>query len=133
MTLLDQFTRNIYRGTAAAFSGDELAISLATQAIAAQRHQRLPVIHRVFLAIPFEHSEVLSVQEQGITVFDQLLGEPEIAAHPELGTAVAGYRNYAVAHRDVIEQFGRFPHRNAILGRKSSVAEIDYLSKHGGF
>ncbi len=124
--LLDQFTRTIYRGTPGAFSGDDRALALAQHCIAHGRHQRLPAIHQVFLFLPLEHAEDLEIQEECVELFE------ELAAITGL-EAMAGYTRYAIAHRDVIARFGRFPHRNAILGRHSSTEESAYLEKHGGF
>jgi uncharacterized protein (DUF924 family) len=124
--LLDQFTRNIYRGTPRAFAGDPGALALASTAVAAERHLRLPTIHQVFLCLPYEHSEDLPTQRAGVALLDALFARTGLAQ-------VAGFRDYAVAHRDVIARFGRFPHRNALLGRSSSPREIEYLAKHQGF
>ena len=124
--LLDQFTRTIYRGTPQAFAGDARALTLAQHCIAHGHHQRLPAIHQVFLFLPLEHSEDLEVQEECVALFEQLA---VVTGLPQL----ADYCRFAVAHRDVIAQFGRFPHRNAILGRSSSVDELAYLKTHGGF
>ncbi|MEH6582734.1 MAG: DUF924 family protein [Halioglobus sp.] len=126
IVLLDQLPRNIHRGTPGAFSGDARALALAQQTIVAGHHQRLPAIHQVFLYLPLEHSEDLEVQEECVELFDELVA---ITGHE----MIAGFRQYAVAHRDVIAQFGRFPHRNAILGRTSSEDEVAYLATHGGF
>lgn len=124
--LLDQFTRTIYRDTPDAFAGDERALALAQHCIAHGHHQRLPAVHQVFLYLPLEHSEDRDVQEECVELFQEL--------HAVTGLeAVAGFSRYAVAHRDVIAQFGRFPHRNAILGRESTSEETAYLEKHGGF
>jgi uncharacterized protein (DUF924 family) len=127
--LLDQFTRNIYRGTEAAFSGDDKALALARAAVQAEVDQMLPIIHRVFLYIPFEHAEDLDVQEQGVACFDRLLEQCTQTAYARID----GFRNYMIAHRDVIARFGRFPHRNKIFGRESTAEEIAHLEKHGGF
>jgi uncharacterized protein (DUF924 family) len=127
--LLDQFTRNIYRGTAAAFSGDQQALALAATAVACGTDRKLASIHRVFLYIPYEHAEDLATQEAGIGCFDRLLKD----CHPDAGERVSGFRDYSVAHRDVIARFGRFPHRNAILGRDSTGEEVSHLEQHGGF
>jgi len=124
--LLDQFTRNIHRGSAQAFAGDPAALALARRAVAAGRHQRLPLIHRVFLYLPLEHSEKLADQDRCVALF-RALGED--SAHP----LVTEFTRYAKAHRDVIARFGRFPHRNAALGRPSTPAEQDWLASHGGF
>jgi len=124
--LLDQFPRNIYRGTAAAFSGDTRALRLARQAIVENRHLSIPLIHRVFLYLPLEHSEDLAVQHQCVALFE------EIAAATALDQ-MADFRRFAKAHRDVIALFGRFPHRNDILGRQSTAAELEHIASHGGF
>ena len=124
--LLDQFTRNIYRDTARAFSGDAGALALASRAIASGRYDRLPTIHRVFILLPLEHAEDLAVQQTCVALFEALLAS---SGHSQ----IADFCRYARAHRDVIAQFGRFPHRNALLGRSSTTTETDYLSRHGGF
>lgn len=129
VVLLDQFTRNIYRGTPAAFSGDRQALALAEAAVASGADCVLATIHRVFLYIPYEHAEDPLVQEQGIRCFDHLLEN----CHPDAQERVFGFRDYSVAHREVIARFGRFPHRNAILGRDSTVEELTHLEQHGGF
>ena len=124
--LLDQFPRNIYRGTTAAFSGDPRALALAQQAIADSRHMDMPPIHRVFLYLPLEHSEDREAQELCVALFEEL-------AESTGGEQMADFSRYAKAHRDVIISFGRFPHRNAILGRESTPAEVEHLATHGGF
>lgn len=126
IVLLDQFTRNIYRDTPAAFSGDPKALALAQATIETGRYQRLPAIHQVFLYLPLEHCEDPGIQDECVTLFEQLSA---ITGSPQ----IADFTRYAVAHRDVIARFGRFPHRNSILGRESSGAELAYLEKHGGF
>jgi uncharacterized protein (DUF924 family) len=126
VVLLDQFSRNIHRGTAQAFAGDARALALAQRTIASGRHQRLPTIHQVFLYMPLEHCEDIRVQDECVTLFAELVRLKDI---PQ----VESFARYARAHRDVIEQFGRFPHRNAALGRQSSPEELDYLARHGGF
>ena len=124
--LLDQFPRNIYRGTANAFSGDDRSLIVATQAIALNRHKDMPLIHRVFLYLPLEHSEDLVAQEQCVTLFEELVSITGL-------DQMTGFSRYAVAHRDVIARFGRFPHRNAILERQSTASEIEHMATHGGF
>ena len=126
IVLLDQFTRNIYRGTPRAFAGDPRALELAQHCIAHGHHQRLPAIHQVFLYLPLEHSEDLEVQQECVELFAELAAVTGSAKVEDFG-------RYAVAHRDVIAQFGRFPHRNAILGRSSTDEELAYMEKHGGF
>ena len=124
--LLDQFTRNICRGTPAAFAGDERALELAQRAIESGRYQRLPAIHQVFLYLPLEHCEDLDTQHECVALFEVLA---EVTGDP----GITDFGRYAAAHRDVIARFGRFPHRNAILGRQSTPEERDYLKQHGGF
>ncbi|GAB5445162.1 DUF924 family protein [Gymnodinialimonas sp.] len=125
IVLLDQFSRNIFRGSAEAFAADDKALGLATDAIDAGRHHHLPVIHRVFLFLPLEHCEDIAVQERCVALFEELgeSGEEDLQ----------NFTQYALAHRDVIARFGRFPHRNALLGRESSAEEMEYLRTNGGF
>jgi len=127
--LLDQFTRNIDRGSPAAFRGDEAALRLVRAAVGAGRDRVLPTIHRVFLYIPFEHAEDLAAQDEGLACFDRLLADCPAPTRDR----VSGFRRYAQAHRDVIARFGRFPHRNKLLGRTSTDAELEHLQNHGGF
>jgi uncharacterized protein (DUF924 family) len=124
--LLDQFTRNIYRGTPAAFSGDASALALAQAAIADNRHLKLPLIHRVFLYLPLEHSEAMQDQDRCVALFEEMTTATGLEQ-------MVGFTRYASAHRDVIAQFGRFPHRNPILDRDSNAAEEAYMATHGGF
>jgi len=124
--LLDQFTRNTYRGTPGAFSGDSQAVVLAKEAIANSRHRNMPLIHRVFLYLPLEHSEELAVQEHSVTLFQEMSDATDLKQ-------MHSFTRYAVAHRDVIARFGRFPHRNSVLGRSSTTAETAYIATHGGF
>ena len=115
--VLDQFSRNIYRGTPRAFAYDELARGIARLAIALGLEQRLPAEQRIFLYLPFEHSEAYADQLRSVELIGAL-GDAE-------------YTRYAEAHRDVIERFGRFPHRNVILGRASTPEEIAFLEEPG--
>ena len=126
VVLMDQFSRNIHRDTPDAFAADAPALQVAQSAIKAGRDRHLPSVHRAFLYMPLEHSEDLAIQEQCVALFEALAAEvPE----PQ----ITSFARYAVAHRDVIARFGRFPHRNAILGRPSTPEELTYLEKHGGF
>lgn len=127
IVVLDQFSRNLHRDSALAFSGDEKALALALGAIASGMHKQMPAIHRVFLYLPLEHSEQLDLQNQCVVLFE------ELARENARDGAFEDFLRYAIAHRDVIRQFGRFPHRNAILGRVSTPEEQDYLKTHSGF
>lgn len=126
LLLLDQFPRNIFRGTAAAFSGDSRSLVFARRAIADNRHLNIPLIHRVFLFLPLEHSENLDLQHQCVSLFEEMAKATELAQ-------MTDFSRYAIAHRDVIAKFGRFPHRNAMLGRTSTPDEKKHLETHRGF
>jgi uncharacterized protein (DUF924 family) len=120
--LLDQFPRNMFRGTPRCFATDEQALEVAQAAIAQCYDQQLIPTERMFLYLPLEHSENLAHQNQAVCHFEAL-----IQAAPELQTAL----DYAYRHRDVIAQFGRFPHRNDILGRPSTREEHEFLQQPG--
>ena len=121
--LLDQFTRNVFRGLPRAFAGDPRARALATRTLAQGEDTALPLVGRVFLAMPLMHAEDPDTQAHCVRHFEHLLASCDAmhAAHLE--------RNLASAreHRDVIAAYGRFPHRNAALGRSSTPEEIRYL------
>ena len=121
IVVLDQLPRNMFRDTPRAFAADPLALDAAHHALAARYDRdRLPV-ERMFFYLPFEHSESLEDQERACELCRPL------EAFPETHDA---YR-YAVAHRDIIARFGRFPHRNAILGRESTPEEVEFLKSPG--
>lgn len=127
--LLDQFTRNAYRGTSGAFSGDAMAREVATGALARGFDRVLPIPGRLLLYHPFEHSEDLEDQRRSVALFSGLA-----AASPSVWREyIDSFVRYAHAHLEVIERFGRFPHRNEILGRENTPAEHEWLSTHGGF
>ena len=125
--VLDQFSRNIYRGQAKAFAQDAMALSLAQDALDAGEDETLAELERSFLYLPFEHSEALEDQTRSVELFERLVQEARPAFKPICQSSL----DYAYQHRDVIAQFGRFPHRNAILGRKNSPAEAIYLAQPG--
>ncbi len=127
--LLDQFGRNVYRDSALAFVGDPLARAIAVRALDRGFDRQLSVPGRAFLYHPFEHSEDLADQARSVALFECLVEEVE----PLWRDFAAGFVGYATAHRRVIERFGRFPHRNAALGRESSAEEREYLEAGGGF
>ncbi len=122
--LLDQFTRNLFRGEARAFAGDAAALALAEQLVSSGRDKNLPPIRRWFAFMPFMHSESLIAQERSVALFAALRREAQEGAFD------SAY-DYAVRHRDIVERFGRFPHRNAVLGRASTVAEEEFLRQPG--
>ncbi|CAB3880935.1 DUF924 family protein [Achromobacter piechaudii] len=117
MILLDQFPRNAYRGTAHMFATDPLAQYFAERAIAAGHDLAVAPAMRQFFYMPFEHSESLAMQNRGVALMEPL---------------EADTLRWAVLHRDIIKRFGRFPHRNAVLGRQTTQAEHEFLES-GGF
>lgn len=119
--VLDQFPRHMYRGTPAAFATDDKALLVAKQAVNKGFDQILEPVKRGFLYLPFQHSEKLADQERSVELFGAMAHE-----NP------AGDM-YARRHYVPIEKFGRFPHRNEILGRDSSPEEIEFLKTHDGF
>ena len=125
--LTDQFPRNMFRGTAQAFAYDAIARNLCKQGLKKGIDQKLRPIQRVFFYIPLEHSESLADQEQCLQLFRQLADSAESALQPQL----KNYIDFAIRHRDIIERFGRFPHRNALLNRESTPAELTFLKTPG--
>ncbi len=125
--LLDQMPRNIHRGSPRAFAGDTRARGLTGEALERSEQRALAPIERVFLYLPLEHAEDLGLQQRSVALFADLAGE----VGPGLEAVFAGFLDYAVAHRDIIERFGRFPHRNAVLGRESTPEEVEFLRQPG--
>ncbi|MFL1404991.1 DUF924 family protein [Marinobacter sp. M1N3S26] len=121
--LLDQFTRNIHRGGAMAFSNDAQAIRLCLEGLEAGADVRLVPIQRAFLYMPLQHSEKLTHQDRSVALYDQLAASTD----GPLGTFLGSFLESAREHRAVIERFGRFPHRNGALKRPSTPEERDYL------
>lgn len=119
--LLDQFPRNMFRGTAQAFASDPQALAEAQYAVANSFDQELLIVQRWFIYLPFEHSENLADQRQSVQLFKALGDDPENA------TTI----DYAIRHCAVIERFGRFPHRNKILGRETTPEEAEFLKQRG--
>lgn len=118
MILLDQFPRNMFRGSARAFATDPKAIGIAKVAVLAGQDQALSPADRQFLYLPFMHSEALADQDMAVALYEGLQNEKAL--------------HYAHIHRDAIGRFGRFPHRNAVLGRDTTPEEATYLA-NGGF
>jgi uncharacterized protein (DUF924 family) len=115
--LLDQMPRNMFRGEASAYLADDRALPVAERAIRAGFDQRLPADHKQFLYLPFMHSEVLANQMRALALCEAAkLREPA---------------RHAAGHLQIIRRFGRFPHRNAILGRPSTPEELDFLEESG--
>jgi uncharacterized protein (DUF924 family) len=125
--LLDQFTRNVHRGTARAFAGDSRALGTARGQIDAGHDRELAEVERLFLYLPFTHSEEPADQERAVELMETLVGE----ARPPLDEFFASSARYAREHQALIERFGRFPHRNRALGRVSTPEEEAYLTAGG--
>lgn len=122
--LTDQFPRNMYRGDARSFAFDALARRWCRLALEKSLDQALRPIERVFVYLPLEHSEALADQELALTLFQALLrGVPA-----ERQDIYAGYLDFAQRHHAIIARFGRFPHRNAVLGRSSTPQELEFLA-----
>jgi len=120
--LVDQFARNIHRGDPRAFAGDPVGLAAARALVASGDDRKLPPVRRAFVYLPFEHAEDLACQDEALRLFGTLAAEA-----PQL----ADMLDYARRHRDVIARFGRFPHRNAVLGRPSTAEEEVFLTQPG--
>ena len=125
--LTDQFPRNIWRDQAAAFAFDVLALRWAKEALALGLDTRARAIERVFLYLPLEHSENLADQQHAVRLFEALAA----SVSTELRPAFDGFLDYARRHLEIIDRFGRFPHRNAALGRETTAAEAEFLRQPG--
>ena len=120
--LLDQFTRNAFRGSARSFAGDARALAAASRMVGSRQDEALAPFMRGFVYLPFEHAEGMAMQDEAIRLFTKLANDaPE---HADM-------LDYAHRHRAVIERFGRFPHRNEILGRLSTAEEIAFIQRPG--
>lgn len=117
--VIDQFARNMFRGTPQAFAGDVLALALAQEAIASGATKKLSKQERWFTYMPFMHSESKKIQRESVALFSTLGNKRNLF--------------FAKDHRRIIDRFGRFPHRNAILGRTSTTAERKFMRTHKGF
>ncbi len=120
--LLDQFTRNAFRATPRAFAGDARALAAASRMVGLRQDEQLATFMRGFVYLPFEHAEGLAMQDEAIRLLTRLA-----AVDPEQQSML----DYAWRHRAIIERFGRFPHRNEILGRQSTAEEIAFLKQPG--
>ena len=125
--LTDQFTRNIYRKTPKAFSGDQIALDVCLTLIKAGKHLTLHPPVASFACMPLQHSEDKSIQAKSISVFNAIAEH----APDTFKEAAEGYAKYAKLHEEIVSEFGRFPHRNAALGRTNPQAEQAYLDGDG--
>jgi uncharacterized protein (DUF924 family) len=121
--VIDQFSRNVYRGQARAFEGDGRAQRLVLQTLALGEDTHLSCAARVFLYMPLMHAESRPLQDECVTRFEALLH----SAPEHLQEKLQGNLKFAQQHRDIIERFGRFPHRNAVMGRESTAEETQFL------
>ena len=119
--VLDQFPRNMFRGDARTHATDEQALEATKYAIERALDRELPAFQRMFLYMPFMHAESVEDQRRSVELFEGLAAEPG-------GPDVV---EYAVGHREIVEKFGRFPHRNAILGRETTPEEAEFLTQPG--
>jgi uncharacterized protein (DUF924 family) len=117
IVVLDQISRNVYRGTPRAFAQDPLALALAQELVGSGQDRQLPAVQRVFAYMPYMHSESALVHAEAVTLFSQPGMEDNL--------------RFEWRHKAIIDRFGRFPHRNPILGRASSAEELAFLSEPG--
>lgn len=122
--LIDQFRRNIYRGTPEAFSMDKLALKLCVEGAMEKKDKGLSLIQRVFFYMPLQHAESRKVQAKSVELYNRL-AEAVSPTYRETFLTVA---QFAELHKDIIEQFGRFPHRNQLLNRENTPEEAEYLA-----
>jgi len=125
--VLDQFPRNLFRGMAQAFAFDDFARDVALDAISKGFDKALDPLEATFLYLPLEHAEDIGLQERSVALFERLVER----APPDLTALFESFADYARRHREVVRRFGRFPHRNAVLGRESTTEEVAYLESGG--
>jgi uncharacterized protein (DUF924 family) len=125
--LFDQFSRNIYRGSARAYAQDLDALSLTVSGMQIGADATLDPVERLFFYMPLMHAESLDVQEESVAAFRRLREEAPADLHRIFQASL----DSAVQHRDIIARFGRFPHRNRVLGRESTPEEIEWLATEG--
>ena len=124
---LDQLPRNLYRGSAASFAFDAAALTFAQHAVARGYDDRLHPLEAVFMYLPFEHAEDVSMQLRSVELLERLQSRAPAA----MTSLFAGFADYAHRHHAVVARFGRFPHRNAVLSRTSTAEEAAYLCEGG--
>lgn len=125
--VLDQFSRNIFRGEAESYAADAQALTLALEGIARGDDQAVLPMARIFFYLPLEHAEDLALQERAVALCEALQRDPKAEPQAFFDTTL----DFARQHHDVIRRFGRFPHRNAILGRQNTPGEQEYLAQPG--
>ena len=125
--LVDQFTRNIFRDSPEAFAGDAKARQWCREGLACHADRQLRPIERVFFYLPLEHSEDAEDQQQSVTLFRELASQVSASQMKTF----AFFLTFAIRHQDIIQRFGRFPHRNRILGREATAEEVVFLTEPG--
>ena len=125
--LLDQFRRNIYRGTAEAYAEDKRALKLCVEGAMEKKDKGLSPIQRAFFYMPLQHAESRKVQAKSVAIFSRLAE----AVSPTYAETFMTIAQFAELHRDIVEQFGRFPHRNVVLNRANTPEEEEYLASDG--
>ena len=125
--LLDQFTRNLFRGTPDAWKGDPRAYEIVNRAIVAGLDRELHPVEAIWLYHPFHHSERVEDQDQGLELLRALKANADSEWKPYVQQSIEGWTR----HRNIVAEFGRFPHRNPILGRESTPAELEYINGGG--
>ncbi len=121
--VIDQFSRNLYRGSAQAFAWDTMAQQWSLSGWEQGIFTSLTASQQAFAMMPLMHSEALTLHERGLAILEALNN-----IQPETDTIITGFYSSAQEHHDIIAQFGRFPHRNKVLGRESTIAEVAYLN-----
>lgn len=127
--VLDQFSRNVYRDNPRAFAGDKLALEIAERGISKGFDKELHPVMRVFFYMPFMHSEDMVMQERSLVLFRGL--EDEFSHVPDVSEMLSSNRDFAERHYNIVKRFGRYPHRNGILGRESTPEETEFLKEPG--
>lgn len=127
LILLDQFPRNLHRGGRRAWAQDASAQQVALSGLARGDDRQLPPLQRVFSYLPLEHAEDMALQRRSVALFEALCRDAPVREQVRF----SGFLDYARRHHDVIARFGRFPHRNAVLGRASTPEEVLYLAQPG--
>jgi uncharacterized protein (DUF924 family) len=125
--LLDQFPRNLYRGKAKAFQYGSQALEVASGGVSAGYLEQLSLVEQCIFVLPYEHSEDVSVQRAGIELLEQIVDEADPEWEPSARVSI----HFARRHLEIVERFGRFPHRNVVLGRPSTAAEREFLEGGG--
>ena len=127
LIVFDQFPHHIHRDQPQAFATDPQALAFSQHALATGEDKQLTPIERVFLYLPLEHAESIALQDLSVSLYEEMAGDASADEH----ALFENFLDYARKHRDVVARFGRFPHRNAILGRESTADELEFLTQPG--